>query len=162
MSKYCPLVNEPVLYPVCQDCDDPVCRHMDSVFALLIAGSRSFTDYEFLRDTADRMLSGQQGRKILIVEGGARGADQLAARYARERGYRHLVFPANWRPQGPGGPVDKRAGYVRNRQMHAYVAQFPHRGVLLFWDGVSRGTRQSIDLAGEFGSQLRVYRFVRV
>lgn len=152
MSTLCPLTNERVLYTACLECEDRICRDPDGIFALLIAGSRSFDDYERLRDTADYLLSGQQGRRVLIVEGAARGADRLAARYASERGFYHLSFPADW-------SRGKRAGYERNRRMHSFIAGFAHRGVLLFWDGTSRGTAQSIDLAREFGSPLRTYLF---
>ena len=58
-------------------------------------------------------------KKITIVEGGAKGADKLAERYARERGYGLVVKPADW---SKGGTLkypqsDKSAGPRRNREM---------------------------------------------
>lgn len=152
MSKLCPLLGEPVLYADCLECRDRICRDPAGIFALLIAGSRDFADYGRLRDTADYLLSRQEGRRVLIVDGGARGADRLAERYACERGFDHVRFPADW-------ARGKRAGYERNRRMHAFIAGFPHRGVLLFWDGSSKGTSQSFALAREFENPLRTYLF---
>ena len=53
----------------------------------------------------------------------------------------------------------KRAGYIRNRKMHEMLSQNKNRGVLLFWDGKSRGTAQNIDLAKEFGTDIRIWNF---
>ena len=58
----------------------------ESKFALLIAGSRTFNNYEVLCKYADYFLQNQKRREIIIVSGGARGADALAEQYAKERG----------------------------------------------------------------------------
>ncbi len=121
------------------------------MFYLLVAGSRSFTNYQYLSSSLDKLLVNQSD--ITIVSGGARGADSLAERYARERGYQLRVFPANWNQFG------KSAGYRRNRQMHEFIAQFPNRGCVCFWDGSSRGTAHNFDLANEFHTPLRIKRF---
>lgn len=124
-------------------------------FYLLIAGSRTFNDKALLCRTADSMLSTkvEEGCAIHIVEGEARGADTLARDYAQDRGYALHKFPAQWDTLG------KRAGYARNRQMHEFIAQFPGRGCLLFWDGESRGTAHNFGLCREFGTQMRVFNY---
>lgn len=87
---------------------------------------------------------------VVIVSGGARGADALAKRYAVDRGYCYMEFPADWDTYG------RRAGYIRNRAMHEYISTHENRGVIAFWDGKSRGTRQSFSLAGSYSNPLRV------
>lgn len=84
--------------------------------------------------------------------GGASGTDALAERYAHERAYSLQIFPADWSRYG------KRAGYVRNREMHSYISTHADRGVIAFWDGSSKGTAQSFALAREFDNPLRVIR----
>ena len=46
-----------------------------------------------------------------LCEGGARGADALAGRWASERGVKHVTFKADWFRYGRG------AGGIRNQRM---------------------------------------------
>ncbi len=117
-------------------------------FCLIVAGTRTFDDYDLLKEKIDRALLNHQNDEIIIVQGEAKGADTLAKRYAKEKGYECVSFPAQWDKHG------KAAGFIRNRQMHEYAAQFEKRGCIIFWDGESRGTAQNIELAKEFGTQL--------
>jgi len=82
---------------------------------------------------------------IEIVSGGARGADALGERYAKDRGYSLRVFPAEWDRYG------KRAGYLRNAEMAKYA-----NALLAFWDGESRGTRHMIQIARESGLKVGI------
>lgn len=110
---------------------------------LIVAGSRDFTDYEFLKKTLDKLLINQTD--IEIVCGMARGADLLGKRYAEERGYPVKEMPANW-------DLGKRGGYIRNREMAQYGTH-----LVAFWNG-SKGTGHMIDLAKEFGLPTRVIK----
>lgn len=119
-------------------------------FHCLIVGSRGYTDYASFRAKCDALLAGRTD--IEIVSGGASGTDALAERYAHEHDYSLQVFPAEWSRYG------KRAGYVRNREMHSCISAFADRGVIAFWDGASRGTAQSFALSKEFDNPLRIIR----
>lgn len=119
-------------------------------FHCLIVGSRSYTDYASFKAKCDALLADKAD--IEIVSGGASGTDAMAERYARELGYSLQIFPAEWSRYG------KRAGYVRNREMHSYISTFPERGVIAFWDGQSKGTAQSLPLSKEFDNPIRVVR----
>ena len=126
------------------------------MFYLLVAGSRSFSDYDLMCETLDKLLSRytQMCVPICIVSGGARGADKLAERYAIEHDYQLEVFPADW------DKFDKSAGYRRNRQMMWYISQQNRScGCVCFWDGKSRGTALNFELAKEFNVPLRIKRF---
>lgn len=84
------------------------------MFRVIICGSREFDDYEFLRDKCDKILSRKAAdptEEIVIVSGCAKGADTLGERYASERGYQVLRYPAQWDKYG------KSAGYRRNKEM---------------------------------------------
>lgn len=122
-----------------------------SYFICLVAGSRSFDDYELLSQTLDNLLSNQP--KVAIVSGGAKGADSLAERYAREHNLPLKVFPADWNRFG------KSAGYKRNRQMHEFIAKFQNRGCVCFWGGKSKGIQHNFKLCDEFKNPLRIKRF---
>lgn len=125
------------------------------MFYCLVVGSRSFTDYGLLSSKLDLLLQNQvkAGRKIHIVSGGANGADHLAAEYAADHNYELHIFPAEWAIYG------RKAGYIRNEQMHQFIAGFEHRGCVAFWDGKSRGTQHSFELAEKYNNNLRVIRF---
>ena len=74
---------------------------------LIIAGSRTFTDYQLLCHT----LAPERHRLTEVIHGGARGADQLGFRWAVRHGIRSRCFAAQWESFG------KSAGVRRNHQM---------------------------------------------
>ncbi|MCD8083858.1 MAG: DUF2493 domain-containing protein [Clostridiales bacterium] len=147
MSRYCIAKDGPALYPECTECEDKECE----AFFCLVAGSRTFRDYDLMRRSLDYLLSLQQ--KVVIVSGGARGADTLAEQYAKERGYDLRVFPAKWNEYG------KIAGMIRNEEMQQYIAKSNNRGIVAFWDGKSRGTAQNFELAQKYKNPVRLIRF---
>ena len=116
------------------------------MFRVIIAGSRSFDDYELLKSKMDKLL--QNKTDITVVCGEARGADSLGRQYAEERGFPILSFPADWKSLG------KKAGYIRNEQM-AHNAD----ALVVFWDGQSRGTKNMIEIASRLGLQIRIIRY---
>ena len=127
-----------------------------SNFGLLVVGSRSFSNYSQMCWLLDSVLRNMKGIDITIISGGAKGADSLAERYAKEHGYSFLEFPAKW------GEFGKSAGYIRNSQMHEYLAEtFPNRGVVAAWDGQSCGTAHSFELCATYQNPLIVYDYIK-
>lgn len=112
-------------------------------FKVIIAGGREFDDYEQLCDMADHML--QNKDNIEVVSGVARGADTLGEMYAKERGYALKQFPADWNKHGLG------AGPIRNKQMADYGD-----ALIAFWDGLSKGTKNMIEVARTNDLQVKV------
>jgi len=101
---------------------------------ILVCGSRIFTSFDYM----DCILGGENnGDDLVIISGGAKGADELAAKWAEAYDFESQVFPADWDKHG------KSAGYIRNQQM---IDQEPDI-VIAFWDGKSKGTRHTIGLA---------------
>ena len=105
---------------------------------VIIAGTRDFNDYAFLKKNVDYFLQGinPNNEEIEIVSGNARGADKLGERYAKEHNLPVKLFPANWDKYG------KRAGYLRNQEMANYSDV-----LIAFWDEKSKGTKHMIDIA---------------
>lgn len=121
------------------------------MFVVIVAGSRSFSDRLLMYDKLDYYLQKQD--KVLIVHGGANGADKCAAMYAKERGIKTKVFLPDWDKYG------KKAGILRNREMFEYASQFQNRGCVVFWDGKSKGTKNDIELSKKYNVPLRIVEF---
>ncbi len=117
------------------------------MFKVIIAGTRTFDDYEALKAYADYKL-GQIKEDIEIISGGATGADALGERYAKEKGYTIKRFPADWNRYG------KKAGPLRNKQMADYAD-----ALIVFWDGSSRGTKNMLEIAREQGLKIGIYKY---
>jgi uncharacterized phage-like protein YoqJ len=108
---------------------------------ILVCGSRGWTDVAKI-ESALKIYE-----PTVVIHGGAVGADQLAAQIAHDLG--HDVRPPflpNWHQYGA------RAGFVRNAQM---LDEKPDL-VVAFWDGESRGTKNTITGAMERGIIVRV------
>ena len=112
---------------------------------VIIAGSRDFNDYETLKSYCDHILINFPD--VTIVSGTARGADQLGERYAEERGFKLLRFPADW-------SLGRNAGHIRNRQMAENAD-----ALIAFWDGESKGTKNMIETANQLGLLVRTYKY---
>jgi hypothetical protein len=83
-----------------------------------------------------------------IVSGGAKGADTLAALYAELRQLPLSVHLPNWQLHG------KRSGMMRNTLIVEEADM-----VIAFWDGSSRGTKDTIDKTVAAGKPLRIVRY---
>lgn len=123
---------------------------------LAIIGSRTATDLGLL-DTSIRRYLGHHTENPLhardgwvprfaeIVSGGARGADRLAEEWVetfneREKAHQQpiklTVFKPDWDKHG------KAAGFIRNEDIIGAADV-----VLAIWDGVSKGTQNSLSIA---------------
>lgn len=110
---------------------------------VIIAGGRTFNDYNLLCKVCDKTLILQPD--IEIVSGTANGADKLGEMYAKEKGYLIKQFHADWDKHG------KSAGYKRNEEMAKYGD-----ALIAFWDGKSKGTKHMIDLANEYNLKIKI------
>lgn len=107
---------------------------------IAIVGSRTYADLDAVRSYVSELPA-----DTIIVSGGASGVDLVAEDAAHAKGLQTVIFPAQWQSYG------KRAGMVRNAQIVAEADQ-----LVAFWDGVSKGTKNSIDLARKKGIPVRV------
>lgn len=105
-----------------------------------IVGSRDYSNLEAVRAYVQSLP-----KDTVIVSGGARGVDSVAEQEARKCGLKVLIFPAEWEKYG------KSAGYRRNVDIVTAADQ-----VVAFWDGESRGTQHSINLARAQGKPLEI------
>lgn len=122
----------------------------EGIYVVLVCGSRTITNksdvYIALQDCIYNYVF---ANKYMIIEGGAKGVDTLARKFAQEYGIDYLEYPADWKQYG------KRAGYIRNKQM-VNLADY----VIAIWDGESKGTASTIMLGHRKGIPVEV-RIVR-
>lgn len=116
---------------------------------IIVAGSRKFTDKEFIFDKLDTMLENYEKDDIEFISGMAHtGPDAIIFEYAESRGYpKPKEFPADWDNLG------KSAGYVRNVEMAKYGTH-----AAIFWDGESKGSAHMFDIALQY--RLTVKRYI--
>jgi YspA, cpYpsA-related SLOG family len=109
---------------------------------VLICGSRDWSDESVIGARIDHLKRDVTVPwDVLIIVGDASGADAIAYRLAFNAGMRVKTFWADWEKYGA------RAGPLRNRQM---LDANPDR-VIAFWDGISRGTKDTITEAEKRG-----------
>lgn len=111
---------------------------------MIIAGSRTFQNYPFLCQHMDNF------RHMIkeVVCGEAKGADTLGYTYAYDNDIPVRCFPADWEKYG------NAAGYVRNKQMAEYADK-----AVVFWDGVSPGTKDMIEQMKNLGKEVAIIRY---
>ena len=110
---------------------------------LIIAGSRTFTNYQLLCQT----LAPERPRITQVITGGARGADALGKRWAWSKQVPWKGFKADWERFG------KSAGMRRNHQM-AQAGDM----LIAFWDGQSVGTAHMVQCMRQLGKPVVVIR----
>lgn len=113
---------------------------------IVFSGCRNFNDYKFIKSTLDSII---KNKNFKILVGDATGVDSLIVRYAKENKIPYQIFKADWDLYG------KSAGPIRNRQMIELA-----NGLIAFWDGKSRGTKNAIDEANKKGIKLKIINII--
>jgi hypothetical protein len=112
---------------------------------VIVAGSRTFNDYELLEGVLDTLNT--KVSNIEIVSGTANGADKLGEKWANKNNKVIHRFRPDW-------SVGKGAGYIRNKEM----AEFSD-ACIVFWDGKSVGTKHMIDLSRKNNLKLKIVMY---
>lgn len=83
---------------------------------LLVTGSRKHRDREFIYSILDPFRLLLWPNNLMIIEGGAKGADRICREWAEQYGIPFKTFEADWDRYG------KAAGGIRNTEMVEYGA----------------------------------------
>lgn len=121
---------------------------------LAIVGSRNLTNEQEIRieGIIEHVVRGlykdstDMHTQCQIVSGGAKGVDSVAKTMAGYFEVPYIEFLPDWDKHG------KSAGLIRNKQIVNECDK-----LIAFWDGESRGTQHSINLAKEAGKLLAVF-----
>lgn len=130
---------------------------------ILVCGGRDFTNYELLRETLDDIIFerawtltedvyGNFLPNVVIIHGGAKGADLLADQWAVVNWAGLEEYKAEWDKYG------NRAGPIRNQRMldegkPQLVVAFPTPNSKGTWDMIRRAKRHGIEtiIVGDYG-----------
>jgi hypothetical protein len=119
-------------------------------YRILVTGSRYWADRNAIAQALIEARDSARttgAHRLVLVHGAARGADSIAAHYARMWGWLIEPHPADWSLHG------KAAGHRRNAEMVRAGADI----CLAFPLGESRGTRGCMALAEKAGIPVIVH-----
>ena len=129
---------------------------MSNYYPVIIAGSRTFHDEERLFERCNFLCS-TLTPNIIVISGGAAGADTLGERWARGHGYNLQRFPADWNLHG------RSAGPIRNRYMAEFAVNWARLQntkpcLIAFLGEASRGTLSMLQIARELHMHIRTVK----
>lgn len=104
---------------------------------LLIAGSRKINEFDisnFIPCEADTILSG-----------GANGIDTLAENFADKHRLSKIILRPQYKLYGKAAPLKRNEELVKMADK-----------ILIIWDGESRGTKYTIDLAKKLNKEIEI------
>ncbi len=104
---------------------------------VLIAGSRSINNFDF-----SNLIPKQT---TLIISGGAKGIDTIAEEFADTNGIDKLIMRPEYNKYGKAAPIRRNEEMVELADL-----------ILVIWDGVSRGTKYTIEYAKKKGKTIIV------
>jgi hypothetical protein len=107
-----------------------------------VVGSREYADLEAVHDFVLSLPAGST-----VVSGGARGVDRTAELACAGRVLGLISIWPDWRKHG------KKAGFLRNRDIEEISDEAE-----AFWDGVSSGTKSTIQLFNAAKKPVRIHR----
>ncbi len=81
-----------------------------------------------------------------IITGGAKGVDDCARKCAAELGIKYKEFLPEYNKYGRAAPI------IRNKLIVEYADT-----VIAFWNGKSKGTMSTIEIAKKLGKPISVY-----
>lgn len=120
---------------------------------VIVAGTRTFKDYALANKSIKEVLGERDfgEAKIRIISGGAKGGDEMGEIFARQHALLLTRKPAKWNLYG------KKAGYIRNEEMAEFATEKGHYPIaIVFWDGMSSGTKHMINIANAHGIECHV------
>lgn len=106
---------------------------------LAVVGSRNWAMPMIVSKVLDEIYPAE------IVSGGATGPDSYAEAWALLHLIPVKVFKPDW-------SVGKKGAAIRNLKIVDYCDQ-----LIAFWDGKSKGTKMTIDMAAKAHKLMRVY-----
>lgn len=120
---------------------------MKTMKRILITGGRDFNHKEIVMQALTDTIASFSGEEVVVVHGGAKGADTLAAECAKKLGAGVECHPADWETHG------KKAGPIRNVHMVNLGADI----CLAFPSQQSKGTWHCVKKAREAGIKTEIH-----
>lgn len=105
---------------------------------IAIVGSRHYNDYNQFETLLNQLIINENLNITSIISGGSKGVDSLAEIFALNNDIKFIKYTADWKHYG------KSAGPIRNKLIIDHSDY-----VIAFWDGKSKGTLNSLNLANK-------------
>jgi hypothetical protein len=102
---------------------------------VLIAGSRTIRDKEFIEKAILSFPYYQKDKGTYFLSGGAAGVDTIGIDFIKKSTTHYEVILPEWEAYG------KKAGMLRNKVLVSLCDC-----AIIIWDGVSRGTKNTLSL----------------
>jgi phosphoribosylpyrophosphate synthetase len=113
---------------------------------IAIVGSRNINNYSIAKIKIEEVIYSQYGdidkKDIVIISGGAIGADNIAEQYANDYNIPIRIFKPDW-------SIGRHAGFVRNKTIVDNCDI-----VIALWDKKSSGTKHTINEAKKEGKSV--------
>jgi hypothetical protein len=102
---------------------------------VLVTGDRNWSNKDIIREVLKKYPT-----DTILINGGARGADSIAAKIGKELGFKVETFKADW------GAYGRAAGPIRNRKM---LREGKPDVVEAFHDHIldSKGTKDMVEIS---------------
>ena len=109
------------------------------------------------------MLKRYNREDILIIEGGATGADRLGREYAKLRGIDFTTQDADWKDlttppvlikRNSYGEYNALAGIARNHKMGDMASH-----AVIYWDGKSTGSKDMLNYMKQLKKPVKVFSY---
>lgn len=113
---------------------------------LAVVGPRDFSDKEYIYSVISVVVD--EFKVTEIVSGGARGVDTIAELFSSDNGLSFVGFLPQYDRYGKTATIIRNRLIVKNSDM-----------VLAFWNGKSRGTKSTIDIARRDLKPFIIWRF---
>ena len=109
---------------------------------IAIVGSRGLKNSELL----EKALNPYLNKISLMVSGGAKGTDKLAEIWALNNDIPTKIFLPDFKSYGRGSYRMRNLEIVNNSDL-----------ILAFWDGVSKGTKMTIEVAKKAKKSVNIF-----
>lgn len=118
---------------------------------IFVGGSRIYSNYPTFRtQLLEFLLRNYPDQEPALISGGAQGVDSLAEHFAKEFNLPITVVEADWEKEG------KSAGVKRTIRI---FEEYKPNMAFLVWDGASKGTGHTVDIARKYNVPTAIYYF---
>lgn len=115
---------------------------------IAIVGSRTFKDKDLLFTEVQNYIIENNINDVKIISGGAKGADTYARLFANKYNYELVEYIPEWDKYGKSAGMKRNALIINDADI-----------VFAFWDGLSKGTKNSIDTAKKLKRKIILYEY---
>ena len=119
-----------------------ITNNKTNTMKIAIVGSRGLKNSELL----EKALNPYLNKISLMVSGGAKGTDKLAEIWALNNDIPTKIFLPDFKSYGRGAYRMRNLEIVNNSDL-----------ILAFWDGVSTGTKMTIELAKKAKKSINIF-----